>query len=149
MHKCNWKRKLEECFSGARVWVLKSVYQSPWYGLIQVTLTSTLLIFVSFFICSVRFISLLGDVRSVIPVTRRPIFNVSAISSTSLFQLSLQPRIKFEKIMMEKSFDSVVEMDNFYSILVENVVVAETSDFVQVFALLLGAFYVFNVEYPK
>ena len=149
MHKSNWKRKLEECFSGARVWVLKSVYQSPWYGLIQVTLTSTLLIFVSFFICSVRFISLLGDVRSVIPVTRRPIFNVSAISSTSLFQLSLQPRIKFEKIMMEKSFDSVVEMDNFYSILVENVVVAETSDFVQVFALLLGAFYVFNVEYPK
>ena len=112
-------------------------------------LTSTLLIFVSFFICSVRFISLLGDVRSVIPVTRRPIFNVSAISSTSLFQLSLQPRIKFEKILMEKSFDSVVEMDNFYSILVENVVVAETSDFVQVFALLLGAFYVFNVEYPK
>ena len=51
--------------------------------------------------------------------------------------------------MMEKSFDSVVEMDNFYSILVENVVVAETSDFVQAFALLLGAFYVFNVEYPK
>ena len=51
--------------------------------------------------------------------------------------------------MMEKSFDSVAEMDNFYSILVENVVVAETSDFVQAFALLLGAFYVFNVEYPK
>ena len=149
MHKCNWKRKLEECFSGARVWVLKPVYQSPWYGLIQVALTSTLLIFVSFFICSVRFISLLGDVRSVIPVTRRPIFNVSAISSTSLFQLSLQPRIKFEKIMMEKSFDSIVEMNKLYSILMENVVVAETSDFVQAFALLLGAFYVFNVEYPK
>ena len=50
---------------------------------------------------------------------------------------------------MEKSFDSVVEMDNFYSILVENVVVAETSDFVQAFALLLGAFYILNVEYPK
>ena len=31
----------------------------------------------------------------------------------------------------------------------ENVVVAETSDFVQAFALLLGALYVFNVEYPK
>ena len=51
--------------------------------------------------------------------------------------------------MMEKSFDSIVEMDNLYSILVENVVVAETSDFVQTFALLLGAFYVFNIEYPK
>ena len=51
--------------------------------------------------------------------------------------------------MMEKSFDSIVEMDNLYSILVENVVVAETSDFVQAFALLLGAFYVFNLEYPK
>ena len=51
--------------------------------------------------------------------------------------------------MVEKSFDSIVEMDNLYSILVENVVAAETSDFVQAFALLLGAFYVFNVEYPK
>ena len=67
----------------------------------------------------------------------------------SMFQLSLQPPIKCEKIMMEKSFDSIVEMDNLYSILVENVVVAETSDFAQVLALLLGAFYVFNVEYPK
>ena len=53
------------------------------------------------------------------------------------------------QIMMEKSFDSIVEMDNLYSILVENVVVEETSDFVQAFALLLGAFYIFNVEYPK
>ena len=51
--------------------------------------------------------------------------------------------------MMEKSFDSIVEMNKLYSILMENVVVAETSDFVQAFALLLGAFYVFNVEYPK
>ena len=53
------------------------------------------------------------------------------------------------QIMMEKSFDSIVEMDNLYSILVENVVVEETSDFVQAFALLLGAFCIFNVEYPK
>ena len=51
--------------------------------------------------------------------------------------------------MMEKSFDSIAQMDNLYSILVENVVVAETSGFVQAFALLLGAFYVFNVEYPN
>ena len=53
------------------------------------------------------------------------------------------------QIMMEKSFDSIVEMDNLYSILVENVVVEETSDFVQAFALLLGAFCIFNVKYPK
>ena len=66
-----------------------------------------------------------------------------------MFQLSLQPRIKCEKVKIEKSFDSIVERDNLYSILVENVVFAETSDFVQAFALLLGAFYVFNVEYPK
>ena len=51
--------------------------------------------------------------------------------------------------MVEKSFDSIAQMDNLYSILVENVVVAETSDFVQAFALLLGAFYVFNLEYPQ
>ena len=66
-----------------------------------------------------------------------------------MFQRSLQPRIKCEKIVMEKSFDSIVEMDNLYSILVGNVVVAETSDFVETFTLLLGAFYIFNVEYPK
>ena len=111
-------------------------YTSLPNGLIQVALTSTLLIHVSSFICCFRFISLFGDVKSVIPVMRRPIFNVSAISST-LYKV------------WKKSFDSIVEMDNLYSILVENVVVAETSDFVQPFALLLGAFFVFNIEYPK
>ena len=40
-------------------------------------------------------------------------------------------------------------MDNLYSILVGNVIVAEARGFVQAFALLLGTFYVFNVEYPK
>ena len=71
----------------------------------------------------------------VIPVTRRPIFNVSAISSTSYK-------------VWKKSFHSIVEMDNLYYILVENVI-AEMSNFVQVFALLLGAFFAFNIEYPK
>ena len=47
-----------------------------------------------------------------------------------MFQPSLQPRIKYEKSMMEKFFDSIVEVYNIYSILVENVVVAETSNFV-------------------
>ena len=47
--------------------------------------------------------------------------------------------------MMEKSFASFIEMDQLYSKLLENVVVAETSDFVQAFPLLL-VFYVFNVS---
>ena len=50
--------------------------------------------------------------------------------------------------MWKKSFNSIVEIDNLYSILEENVI-AEMSDFVQAFALLLGAFFVFNIEYPK
>ena len=63
----------------------------------------------------------------------------------SIFQLFLQPLIKCEKNMMEKSFASFIEMDQLYSKLLENVVVAETSDFVQAFPLLL-VFYVFNVS---
>ena len=47
--------------------------------------------------------------------------------------------------MTEKCFASIVEMDQLYSKLLENVVVAETRDFVQAFALLL-VFYVFNVS---
>ena len=63
----------------------------------------------------------------------------------SIFQLFLQPLIKCEKNMTEKCFASIVEMDQLYSKLLENVVVAETRDFVQAFALLL-VFYVFNVS---
>ena len=47
--------------------------------------------------------------------------------------------------MTEKCFASIVEMDQLYSKLLENVVVAETCDFVQAFALLL-VFYVFKVS---
>ena len=47
--------------------------------------------------------------------------------------------------MVEKSFASFIEMDQLYSKLLENVVVAETSDFVQAFPLLL-VFHVFNVS---
>ena len=47
--------------------------------------------------------------------------------------------------MTEKCFASIVEMDQLYSKLLENAVVAETRDFVQAFALLL-VFYVFNVS---
>ena len=53
--------------------------------------------------------------------------------------------MKCEKNMMEKSFASFIEMSQLYSKLLENVVVAETSDFVQASPLLL-VFYVFNVS---
>ena len=44
-----------------------------------------------------------------------------------------------------KAFESVIEMGNLYSALVENVV-AETNDFFQAFLLLLAAFNIFNIE---
>ena len=49
------------------------------------------------------------------------------------------------KHFVEKAFESITEMDNLYSAVVENVV-AEANDFFQAFALLLVAFNVFNVE---
>ena len=70
---------------------------------------------------------MLGDTRSTIPATKR------------------QPRVKCEKIFVGKAFESIVEMGNLYSIVMENVV-AETNDFFQAFVLPLAVFNVFNIE---
>ena len=49
------------------------------------------------------------------------------------------------KRFVGKAFESVIEMDNLHSVVVENVV-AETDDSFQAFSLLLATFNVFNVE---
>ena len=52
------------------------------------------------------------------------------------------------KRFVGKAFESVIEMGNLYSVVVENVV-AETNDFFQAFLLFLATFNVFNVELFK
>ena len=49
------------------------------------------------------------------------------------------------KRFVGKAFESVIEMGNLHSVVVENVV-AETDDSFQAFSLLLATFNVFNVE---
>ena len=45
-----------------------------------------------------------------------------------MFESSIQPRIKCEKLLLEKSLESIIEMENLNSVVEENVV-AETNDF--------------------
>ena len=61
-----------------------------------------------------------------------------------------QPRIKCEKILLYNSFESILDEDVPYSIVVENVTVGETKDMFKVFATLLCFFFnIFSLEYPK
>ena len=45
-----------------------------------------------------------------------------------MFESSIQPRIKCEKLLLEKALESIIEMGNLNSVVEENVV-AETNDF--------------------
>ena len=62
----------------------------------------------------------------------------------SIFELSIQPSIKCENVLLEKPSNLLQKWAN----VVENVV-AEINDFFQVFSLLLATFNVFNVEQSK
>ena len=66
------------------------------------------------------------------------------------FQFLSRPfnHVSSAKVFCWKSFESITEMDNIYSVVVENVV-TETNEFFQVFALLLAALNVFSVEQSK
>ena len=60
--------------------------------------------------------------------------------------ISNAARIKCKITLLKKAFKSIIEMDNLYPVVVENVA-AETNDFFfQAFALLLVVFNVFNIE---
>ena len=48
-------------------------------------------------------------------------------------------------MFLERAFVSIIEMNNLYSVIVENVVV-ETNNIFQVFALPVAVFNVFNLE---
>ena len=52
-----------------------------------------------------------------------------------------QPRIKCKKILLYNSFESILDEDVPYSIVVENVTVGETKDMFKVFATLLCFFF--------
>ena len=52
------------------------------------------------------------------------------------------------KHFVGKAFEPIIERENLYSVVVENVA-AETNDFFQAFPLLLTAFNVFNIEQHK
>ena len=66
----------------------------------------------------------------------------------ALFAPSNQPRIKCEKLQLSNTFESIIE-DVRFSVVVEHNVIAETKDFVKAFEMMLCAFYIFNLEYPK
>ena len=89
-------------------------------------------------LCSFRSISLLDD-TSIIPTTRRLAFNFWVVHSTTY---------QVRKCFVRKAFESVIKMENIYSVVVENVV-AETNNFFQALSLLLAAFNVFNLSRPN
>ena len=60
-----------------------------------------------------------------------------------------QSRIKSEQIQLHNSFDKILDEDVRDSVAVENINVGEMRDMVKAFAMLLCAFYIFNLEYPK
>ena len=67
----------------------------------------------NFCLCCSRFISVIDDTKSTIPATRRLVFNFWVVHSV--------------KYQVRKAFESVIEMGNLWSAVVENVAV-ETGD---------------------
>ena len=67
----------------------------------------------------------------------------------ALFAPTNQPQIKCEKPQLSNTFESIIEEDVRFSVVVEHNVIAETKDFVNAFEMMLCAFYIFNLEYPK
>ena len=76
-----------------------------------------------------KFILLLDYTASNISATRRLVWVVHSTIQKWL-ESSIQLRIKCEKIFLEKAFEAIMEMDNLYSVIVEDVV-AETNDFLK------------------
>ena len=66
-----------------------------------------------------------------------------------LFAPTNQPRIICENLQLSNTFESITEEDVRFSAVVEHNVIAETKDFVKAFEMMLCAFYIFNLEYPK
>ena len=62
-------------------------------------------------------------------------------------------RITCEKSQLNNSFESIIDEDVPYSIVVENITAEETKDMFKPFAMLVMCFficfYIFSLEYPK
>ena len=63
------------------------------------------------------------------------------------------PRIKCEKTQLNNSFESILDEDVPYSIVVENITAEVTRDMFKMFAMLLMCIfthsYIFNLEHPE
>ena len=59
------------------------------------------------------------------------------------------PRKKCEKTQMNNSFESILDEDVPYSIIVKNITAEETMNMFKVFAIFFFIYYIFNLEYPK
>ena len=63
------------------------------------------------------------------------------------------PRMKCEKTQINNSFESILDEDVPYSIVVKNITAEETMDMFKAFAMhflvLFYIYYIFNLEYPK
>ena len=59
------------------------------------------------------------------------------------------PRKKCEKTQINNSFESILDEDVPYSIVVKNITAEETMNMFKVFAMFFYIYYIFKLEYPK
>ena len=60
-----------------------------------------------------------------------------------------QTRKKCEKTQINNSFESILDEDVPYSIVVKNITAEETMDMFKAFAMFFYIYYIFILEYPK
>ena len=58
-------------------------------------------------------------------------------------------RMKCEKTQINNSFESILDEDVPYSIVVKNITAEETMDMFKAFAMFFYIYYIFILEYPK
>ena len=58
-------------------------------------------------------------------------------------------RMKCEKTQINNSFESILDEDVPYSIVVKNITAEETMNMFKVFAMFFYIYYIFKLEYPK
>ena len=82
-----------------------------------------------------------GHIESTVSLLREDPFALLAPTN--------QPQIKCEKLQLSNTFESIIVKDVRFPVVVEHNVIAETKYFVKAFEIMLCAFYIFNLEYPK
>ena len=59
------------------------------------------------------------------------------------------PRLKCKRTQINNSFESILDEDVPYSIVVKNITAEETMNMFKVFAMFFYIYYIFKLEYPK